>query len=217
MILSLRIYSLKYGRKYNFMSLAVPIPETLNIIKADVYICLNLVIMKHLKREASLEQHLLQSFRLMIAFWTVIQPRSLHNAKEEGQVMEGQISAQVWKWTSWLNGCQPQTAEDVFDLKLNQIKAKIQTRKTKAALKIFSRKPNRVLKIHVLFWIQWPSCPGWIWEKIGRGRFTSTDLVPHLWRFLLERKPFKYFCLKWQKWLTCGYMFQGWKFSMIIS
>lgn len=67
-ILSLRIYSFKYGRKHTFISLAVLAPETLNIIKADLYICLNVVIKWQLKREASSEQHLLHNFRLTAAF-----------------------------------------------------------------------------------------------------------------------------------------------------
>ena len=58
-ILSLSIYSFKYGSKYTFMSLAVLAPETLNIMKADLYTCLNVVIKQQLNREASSEQHLL--------------------------------------------------------------------------------------------------------------------------------------------------------------
>lgn len=112
--------------------------------------------------------------------------------------MQGEIPAQVPRWTTSLNGYLPQTAEVAFDLKLDQIKAKIQTFKAKAALKILGIKTNWMLKT-LQCCIQWRLCPDWIWEEISRGRFTSTDLVPSLLGFPLERKSFKYCCLAWQK------------------
>lgn len=38
MILSLRIYSFKYGRNYTFVTLAVLATETMNIIKTGLYL-----------------------------------------------------------------------------------------------------------------------------------------------------------------------------------
>lgn len=71
MILSLRICSFKYGRKCTFMSFAVLAPETLNIIKSCLYICLNVVVKWQLKTEASSEKHLLHSCLLTTALGTI--------------------------------------------------------------------------------------------------------------------------------------------------
>lgn len=93
------------------MSLAVLAPEILNIIKADLYICLNVVMKQQLKREALSQQQLLHSFRLTAAFGiTRPESGSWHTADREGQVMQGEIPAQVQSATL-LNGCLPQTGD----------------------------------------------------------------------------------------------------------